>query len=210
MSDKLVYNINPSECVGDSLSKHNYNSLSLDTNHCNLSSTYFTVQNNYWSVFTDLSANIDKFNEFAFYFENPTRLNRASSATSYLSGYWQRSELTLTFPINIYQLDGRVKYYIDDNFDLDTLKAYAFNKLNSTYSPVNFIKNTKANVVFLIFSNNTNRKSVTTEQSIFGVTNKIFNIVARKEDVYISKIKILQYYIHPTTNIWTYRDIVLA
>jgi hypothetical protein len=209
MSNKLIYNINSSECVGDSLSKHNYNTLSLDTTHCNLSSTYFTIQNNYWSVFMDLSDNINKFNEFASIFANPSRLNRASSATSYLSSYWQQSELTLTFPINIYQLDGRVKYYIDENFDLENLKGYAFNKLNSTYPPNNFIVNTKANVVFLLYSNNTNRSSVVTNSISFGITNKIFNITARKEDVYISKIKILQYYIHPTTRIWTYQNIVL-
>lgn len=209
MSERLTYDIKMSDCVGDSLSKHNYNVMSLDTNHCNLSSTYFTIQNNYFSIFSDLALNINKFNEFASIFENPSRLNRASSATSYLSSYWEKSELTLTFPVNIYQLDGKVKYFVSESFDDDTLKAYAFNKLNSTYSPVNFIANTKANVVFLIHSNDIRKTTVISDPAIFGVTHKIFNVTARKEDVYISKIKVLQYYIHPTTKIWTYLSMVV-
>jgi hypothetical protein len=209
MSERLTYDIKMSDCVGDSLSKHNYNVMSLDTNHCNLSSTYFTIQNNYFSIFSDLALNINKFNEFASIFENPSRLNRASSATSYLSSYWENSELTLTFPVNIYQLDGKVKYFVSESFDDDTLKSYAFNKLNSTYPPINFIANTKANVVFLIHSNDIRKTTVISDPAIFGVTHKIFNVTARKEDVYISKIKVLQYYIHPTTKIWTYLSMVV-
>ena len=62
MSDQLVYNISLNDCVGDSVSKHNYNVLSLDTAICNLSSAFFNVQNNYLSIFSDLCANIENFN----------------------------------------------------------------------------------------------------------------------------------------------------
>lgn len=206
MSDQLVYNISLNDCVGDSVSKHNYNVLSLDTAICNLSSAFFNVQNNYLSIFSDLCANIENFNNFANTFYEPSNITESSTATKYLSSYWQRNEITVTYPVNIYNLDGATKYYIDDNVPDETLKQYALTFLNRNYPSSNFIPKTIVNVVFLLFSN-TGRLSQT-ETSRFGVTNKIFNVIQRKEDVYIAKIKVLKYN-NSNRRVWTYDENVV-
>ena len=57
----LTLEIYPSDCVGDSSAKHNYNSLVLDTTICNLSSQFFLVDNNFTTVFNDFSSNLSNF-----------------------------------------------------------------------------------------------------------------------------------------------------
>ena len=206
MSNQLVYNISLNECVGDSVSKHNYNVLSLDTNVCNLSSTFFNIQNNYLSIFSDLCANIENFNDFASTFYEPSDITEASTATSYLSSYWQRNEITITYPVNIYTLDGATKYYVDDNVLDATLIQYGLIVLNKNYPSTGFIPRTIANVVFLMYSNT---GAVTqTETSSFGVTNKIFNVTQRKNDVYIAKIKVLKF-INSSSRVWTFNQNVV-
>lgn len=206
MSDQLVYNISLNECVGDSISKHNYNVLSLDTNVCNLSSTFFNIRNNYLSIFSDLCANIENFNDFAAVFYEPSDITEASTATRYLSSYWQRNEITITYPVNIYDLDGATKYFVDDGVSNDTLSQYALTFLNRSYPSSGFIPKTIANVVFLLFSNT---GAVTqTETSSFGITNKVFNVTQRKNDVYIAKIKILKF-INSPNKIWTFNQVVV-
>lgn len=199
MSDQLIYNIKIDECVGDSVSKHNYNLLSLDTTICNLSSLFFNSQNNYYSEFTDLSSNINTFNSFADVFFNPVRLNKATSATRNLSSYWNRYEITLTFPINIYEVGAfkQVKSYVDSTTTQASLTQYGLNLLNSRYPAANFLKGSIANVVFLLYSN-VGKISTTRTQS-FTITNRTFNITNRKDDVHIAGIKIIKYQINPNS-----------
>lgn len=199
MSDQLIYDIKVDECVGDSVSKHNYNILSLDTTICNLSSLFFNNQDNYYSVFMDLSSNLNNFNSFADIFFNPIRLNKATSATRNLSSYWNRYEITLTFPINIYEIGvfKQVKSYTDSTTTEASLTQYGLNLLNNRYPAANFLKGSIANVVFLLYSNI--GKINTTRTQSFTITNKIFNITNRKDDVYIAGIKIIKYQINPNS-----------
>lgn len=199
MSDQLIYDIKIDECVGDSVSKHNYNLLSLDTTICNLSSIFFNNQNNYYSQFVDLSSNIDNFNRFADTFFNPTRLNKATSATRNLSSYWNKYEITLTFPINIYEIGSfkQVKSYIDSATTQNTLTQYGLNLLNTRYPASNFLKGSIANVVFLLYSNV--GKITTTRTQNFTTTNRTFNVTNRKDDVHIAGIKIIKYQINPSS-----------
>ena len=74
MSNSLIKKINLSDCVGDSLATHNLNALSLDTAICNLSSKFFNIDNNYLTIFNDISTNVSKFNQFADLFEDPIRI----------------------------------------------------------------------------------------------------------------------------------------
>lgn len=158
-----------SDCVGDSLSKHNYNFLALDQNVCNLSTQYFNVNNNYLSLFTDLCANINRFNTFAETFHIPKEIDLATSTVNYLSGYWQKRELNLTFPVNIYDIDGEIKFYLDKNTQDSALQNYALNQLQRKYPATNFIPNTIANVFFLLFSNTGDIDSV--ETSTFNLAS---------------------------------------
>lgn len=171
MSKKIVYEIKDSECVGDSVSKHNYNVLSLDTEICNLSSTFFSVENNYFNVFSDLCANIDSFNKFADSFFQPIDIAEAATATQFLSSYWEKNEITLSYPINIYDqgIYGQSKIYINDQTSNDLLAQYAAVFLNRTYSPTLLEQGTIANVVFLLYSN-TGRTTQTEDVSIYNAS----------------------------------------
>jgi hypothetical protein len=202
--NKLINNINLSDCVGDSLGKINYNVLSLDTAMCNLSSLFFNDPENYNLYFSDLNQNIQNFNTFADYFEYPTDFNKYTTATKYLSSYWNKNEITFTFPVNLYQGDDNIRIYVDTNYPTQTLNNFGLNKLNSKYPAKNFLPNTIANVIFLLYSNNTAQTSVITTFSEIGTSDKIFNIRCRKDDVYIKEIKLSKYKIDPTTKIWTY------
>lgn len=158
MSNKLVYEIKNSDCVGDSVSKHNYNLLSLDTEICNLSSTFFNIENNYLSVFSDLCANINSFNLFTDTFFNGIDLSEAATATQILSDYWEKNEITISYPINIYDqgIYGKSKIYISDQTSDDLLAQYASVFLNRTYPATLLNTGTIANVVFLLYSNTGN------------------------------------------------------
>jgi hypothetical protein len=204
--DKLINNINLSDCVGDSLGKINYNFLSLDMNVCNISSTFLKPPKNYNSYFLDLSSNINNFNIFADYFEYPTDFNLATTATKYLSSSWQKSEITFTFPINVYQADGNIKLYIDVNYPNDTLNVFGLNKLNSLYSAKNFPPNTIANIIFLLYSNNVGENSVTIDSFDFGIVDKVFNFVARKKDVFIKEIRISKFKVDAVSKSWTFLE----
>lgn len=203
MSNNLTLRINMDDCVGDSVSKHNYNLLSLDTTICNLSSQFFNVENNYFTNFVDLCANINNFNEFANLFINPSRLNKTTTATRVLSSYWSKHEFTITFPINIYDLNTpyrAVKNYIDFSTPPATLIQNGLNLLNANFPASQFLPNTKANVVFLLFSNS--GQMYTTRTQAFTITSRIFNITNRKDDVNISTIRIGTYIVSPTLT-WT-------
>jgi len=151
---KLIKKINNSDCVGDSLGKHNYNYSILDQNICDLSSRFFNNTKNYNSIFTDLSANIEKFNIFADYFETPTKLNEATTATFYVSSFWQKRDIHLTFPINIYQdSSNSTKFYLDENSGQDLFKNWGVNKLKKTYPEYNFNVGTIAHISFFLYSN---------------------------------------------------------
>lgn len=148
----FIKTIDVSDCVGDSLAKHNYNFLSLDQTICNLSSQFLNQNNNYYTVFSDLCANIERFNKFADIFEYPFDINEATTATKYMSAYWHKTEINFTFPINIYK-DNTSIYYLDENTSDDNFKNWGINKLKKAYPETNFISGTFANIFFLLHSN---------------------------------------------------------
>jgi len=205
MSNNLIKRINLSDCVGDSLGIHNLNALSLDTSICNLSSKFFNIDNNYLTVFNDISTNVAKFNQFADLFEDPIPLNETSTATQFLSSYWKNVEFTVTFPINIYDIVPykRTKVFISENTPDQTLIQNGINHLNRNYPVSNFVAGTKANVVFLLISNN-GESSVETTSSSMGITRKIFTVEMRKKDVYIESTKVMKYFVDPLRNAWTH------
>lgn len=196
------------ECVGDSVSKHNYNFISLDTTICNLSSQFFNIQYNYFTYFKDLCANINNFNAFADVFYQPSRINKSSSATRTLSSYWNKLEMNFTYPVNVYELNPykQVKSYFDP-FTTDlSIQQYGLNFLNRNYPASNFIPTTKANVTFLIYSNTGALSTVKTQN--FGTTNRVFNIYNRKADMNIASVKTARYIVNGSFQ-WIYYETVV-
>jgi hypothetical protein len=64
----LKFNYNDS--VGDSLGKHNYNALVLDTNVCNLSSQFFLDTDNINTIFQTITSYINTFSQVSAYYNN--------------------------------------------------------------------------------------------------------------------------------------------
>ena len=103
MERSFTYEIFKQECVGDSLGKHNFNILSLDSGICNLSSKILTTTNNnipLMNSFADLSANIDIFNNNLPQMLNPLRFTRTYTGLNLLSAYWIRQEITVEYEFN--------------------------------------------------------------------------------------------------------------
>lgn len=191
MSNELVFDIKMDDCVGDSVAKHNYNLLSLDTSICNISSKFFRKELGYFSQFLDLSTNISFFNGFADVFFDPTKVNKATTATIVLSAYWNQFEFTITYPINQYDLNDAYKApknYIDRSTPNATLVQAGLNVLNKSYPATNFLPKTKANIVFLLYSSSGTLTSTKTQN--FTLTNRTFNLTNRKADVCLSAIKV--------------------
>jgi hypothetical protein len=97
-----VLKINVDDCVGDSLGKHNYNALVLDTNICNLSGTYFNDPNNVNTILYSLSSYINNFMMLADIFDESKleRMLLASTRVKMLSSYWNKHEFTVQYPVN--------------------------------------------------------------------------------------------------------------
>jgi hypothetical protein len=102
--------IDPEECVGDSLAKHNFNLLSLDSMVCNLSSLFFSTFANdipLESSFNDLSSNYKLFNDNLAQMVNPIRFDIMYTGINLLSSYYSSQELTVQYEFNRYKLDGK-------------------------------------------------------------------------------------------------------
>ena len=196
------------DCVGDSVSKHNYNIASLDSTICNLSSLYFNIQYNYYTYFKDLCANIGSFNNFADIFYNPVQLNKTTTTTRVLSSYWNKLEMTFTYPVNVYELDPykQLRVYFDPRTTNLSLQQYGLNFLNRNYPANKFIPTTTANITFLIYSNSGQLSTVKT--STFNTTNRIFNIVNRKDDMNITAVKIAKFVVNGNFQ-WIYFDLTV-
>jgi hypothetical protein len=104
----LTFEILNTECVGDSLGKHNYNSLSLDTVICNLSSTIFNINNNILAVFNNLSSKSLIFDEIANNFSSSSciKYNQTVTTVKLLSSYWSTPEITVHYESNLYKIDN--------------------------------------------------------------------------------------------------------
>ena len=207
--NNLTKSIDISDCVGDSLGKINYNFLSLDTTICNISSNFFDIPKNYYSLFSDLQNNIVNFNNFADVFENPIKFNLATTATKYLSAFWQKNEFTFTFPVNLIESGTTSKSFLDENYPDEVLIILGLNRMRKFYPSKNFQTNTIANVIFLIHSNSTGQDTVVLDKEVETLQNHIYDITARKNDVYIKKIKIAKFGIDPTTKSWTFLNFMI-
>ena len=131
----LTFEILDTECVGDSLGKHNYNSLSLDTAICNLSSNIFNINNNILSIFNDISSKSSVFNDIANQFSTQEciKYNQVITTVGLLSSYWSIPEITVHYESNIYQIDG---YNNTEDYGTlnKTLNAYVSSNITDSQS----------------------------------------------------------------------------
>jgi hypothetical protein len=157
----LTLEIKREECVGDSIAKHNYNLLSLDTNICNLSSDIYKSTNNILTWFNDISASSTKYNIMAQNFSDASskKYNINHTTIKVLSGYWNTSDFTVQFQHNNYYPDGNLNtsdgmavnaYTL--NTSLDIIRANALNYLNSNFPASNYNIGSRVNVTIFVFN----------------------------------------------------------
>lgn len=192
-------NIELDDCVGDSLGKHNYNFLSLDTNICNLSSIYFNNQLNIDSSFAVLSSLLNSFIPIFSYYDtiNTNQFLTTSTTVSLLSSIWSKNEFTVHYPINVLSLNSNnnnnyldqfgafLETFTDPNLNLDIqyiiakVYNYAIQYLNKYFSAHLFTTGTIANVVFFthdLYPSNPDlliNKTIT--PNVFTASNRKYN-----------------------------------
>jgi len=156
----LTLEIKREECVGDSIAKHNYNLLSLDTTVCNLSSDIYK-KNNILTWFNDISANSTIYNKMALDFSNDAveKYNINHTSISTLSSYWHTSDFTVQYEHNNYNSDsfnnasdGSIVNAYTLSTTIDTIQTNSLNYLNTNFPPTNYNIGSMVNVVVFIYN----------------------------------------------------------
>jgi hypothetical protein len=155
----LTYQILSQECVGDSLGKHNFNFLSLDSVLCNLSSLFLTTTNQntpLFSVFYDLSSNKKIFDDNLKQMLNPFSFERTYNGVFLLSSYWMNQELTVEYEFNKSKIGNKLEdIFINTNTPtfISELTSRGLDYVEDNYPAVNFNNNTKINLITPIYEN---------------------------------------------------------
>ena len=220
-------NINLDDCVGDSLGKHNYNSLVLDTNICNLSSILFNNSDNLNTFFTKFSAVVSEIISVNDYTENKINPFLATTTSvNLLSSYWNNYQFSIQYPINGSQLYGR--NFIDapalfntdpivvDNFIENKLKPLASRHLLKNFAAENFPDGSVVNVIFFIYNYNPNPSSTgalnrsSVVPNNFNYKQRVIKAKYSRESIYFRTSIILKYSSSQINNLWTYFDKILG
>lgn len=148
----LTKEIYRDECVGDSVGKHNYNLMSLDTNICNLSSQYFNIPESYYNVFSDFISNSALFMQMYDLFYDPNRYNMATATVNLLSAFWAKHEFSVHYPLNISVLNNLAITCPTINQADSSLISLAKSYLKTNYPASNYNKYTYVNVIFFLYN----------------------------------------------------------
>jgi hypothetical protein len=155
----LTYEILNQECVGDSLGKHNFNFLSLDSALCNLSSLFLTTTNQnvpLFSVFYDLSTNKNIYDDNLKQMLDPFLFERTYNGIFLLSSYWMNQELTTEYEFNKSKIGNNLEdFFIKTNTPtfISELTSRGLDYVEENYPAVNFIEDAKINLVTPIYEN---------------------------------------------------------
>lgn len=194
MSDrKLTLEIYPSECVGDSVGKHNYNTLSLDTIQCNLSSLFFEGTDNLFTDFQNLSTLISNVQQLVPLYQNPFKLNSIYTTVNLLSSYWERQEFSVYYPLNLSVLNNRsINAPVIGTPD-EVLVSLAKNYLDKNFPAIDYNDNAIVNVNIFLYSNNNKQAITTTVSQEFSYYNRVMNASLTKQSIHFSQSKIFKY-----------------
>jgi hypothetical protein len=161
----IILEINKNDCIGDSVGKHNFNFLSLDSNICNLSSTFYNIPYNYKKLFLEyesyiptLTAAYNEYNSGSMF-----RYDLCETTVNLMSSFWGKHEFTVSLNTNIsFDYDPNFIGLITNNLSIPladrknnfiTLEKKCTEYLNVNFNPTTFLKNTTAHVIACYFSN---------------------------------------------------------
>jgi hypothetical protein len=213
-------NIDPQDCVGDSLGKFNYNALALDTTFCNLSSLLYTNDINSQKVSNEMVSIME--NYFFNIIPNITEKNKndflqATTTVNLLSSFWGQYEFSIQMPINSISLSANdvnilsIKLSsINNKQDVESLannnlKPITEIHLNNTYKPVDYPEYTIVNVSFFLYNlvpiiNQSSSidpliKFQYTPVNTFNYNNRLIYATYTRDNVYITTGIVLRFYV---------------
>jgi hypothetical protein len=206
-------NIDINDSVGDSVGKHNYNVLSLDTTICNLSSIFYNNDSNLLNIFNNFSSLVSNYKTLsASYTEAKVdNILRAITTVNVLSAAWSHLEFSVLYPIDANRSPLVLKSTNTkdiDNFVDAKLKHVGQSWLTTNYSTKDYPQNTIIDLTFFPYSYAPNIKNsdhlLATAKSpkSFGYWDRLMNVNLSRESVYISQAIIVQF--QNINNVWTY------
>jgi hypothetical protein len=213
----ITYEIKKEEYVGDSVAKHNYNFLILDTKICNLNSTFFTIENNFLKIFNILESNKQKYEDAYENFSNQEmfRYDKTYSTIKILSSYWQKHEFSVCLNFNLSKTFSNISKNIHiipktaEEFEIQRKKCIEY--LDSYFPARSFTNNTTANVVVYYHSianeQPTNSLISTWKNDIktFSPEIKTIEGILTKKDINISAVNVFKF--ENSNYIWNLLDI---
>lgn len=99
----ITHEIKREECVGDSISKHNFNFLILDTFICNISSSFFNTTENFKKYFDMFNTKIPSYEKSYIDFNSKQmfRYDLVYSTVDLVSSFWCKNEFSIVLNFNI-------------------------------------------------------------------------------------------------------------
>lgn len=186
------------DSIGDSLAKHNYNLMLLDTRICNLSSLYFDQLQGLNTIISELETLINYYSPIistgnTYTVDDVTNYLLASTTVNHLSAFWDRNTFSVYYPIDgaaIGSNDKNINVVSNLKSDNDTisnmvngqLKSMALSYLNINFNPTLYVENTVINVIFSIFNRAPSISDVLTDNShlVTATYSPEFSYLVRK------------------------------
>jgi len=204
---QFTHEIYEEECVGNSVGKHNFNALSLETQICNLSSTFANSNQEFITGMTGILSQLNSIKQYG----DVTRYNQMYTTVSLLSSYWNSTEFSISYPLNISSVNGLP---IDNPTVLTPtgqLVAMAKEYLIKNFPPANYPPDTKINVNMFIYSAASNPADPNNLVSLsqdgkFTFMDRNINVLLTRRDVHLESGNIIQFV--KMNNTWTNVNVI--
>jgi hypothetical protein len=191
---QFTYEIYEQDCVGSSAGKHNFNSLSLETQICNLSSNFMSPTNTYNTSMEGFLAEVDKLKGFG----DISRYIKTYTTVSLLSSFWNTQDFSVLYPLNISSINNLPISNPTIQTPGAVLNSLAQSYLTVNFPPSNFLPNTKASVNMFVYSeafnpSDPNHLQATTVDKEFSFMNRTMSVSQTRKDVHLDHGNILQF-----------------
>jgi hypothetical protein len=232
-----VLTIDAQDCLGDSLGKHNYNALALDTTICNLSSLIYNNKTNVSSIFNVISSLLVSYAPLEVKYNND-KLNHvltSSTTVNLLSSFWGKYSFSVQYPLNSISLSDENLSVLAPTLstvNVQNIESLIQNRLitlaniflQENYNPNNFSDNTIINVVFFLYNlvptlnDNSNLKNDSLTQiytinsdgsasNVFNFNQRVLYPTFNRDNVHLTTGVTLNYYIQ--NGKWNYGGYII-
>jgi len=191
---QFTYEIFEQDCLGNSAGKHNFNSLSLETQICNLSSSFMSPNNLFTTSLSGFLAQVDKLKQFG----DLNRFNKTFTTVSLLSSYWNVQDFSVLYPLNISSQGGQSIVGPTSQTPATELISLAQSYLTANFPNSSYTPNTRASVNMFVYNYPSNPydpnilNSVTNSNE-FSFTNRSMNVSMSRQDIHLEKGNIFQF-----------------